>query len=511
MATIPISDGTPKNSYVAAASQTIFPYTFWIKDSSHIAVYVNDVLKTITTDYTVSAVQNPTGDNVVFNTGLAEDDTVVLVYDPEYERTAEYTGTIRLTALNTELTYMLTLLQNNKRVSENAIRISDEETVGLAPELPALTGNGGKVFALKSDLTGVEFLTISSSSTITSNYEDESFDGDTVETDFTLSFTPSSQNAVIVWVDDVRQRPVTDYTVVGTTLSFVSAPGSGTDNIVVLNTAAATSVNTPADGSVTEAKIGSGAITSGKLGTDAVSTVKVADNAITLAKLEDGTQGDILYYGASGAPTRLPFGTAGQVLQTNGTGANPSWTSVTGFSASDITGQTNATIALTDQIVFADTSDSSNLKEDTVQGILDLTIVGDGTSITPNAIQTISNSTWTAIAFQTEDYDDNNLHDNATNNSRITIGTTGRYVVAGKWELSSTGNGDIGIALSVNGTRTVVEYIDTGAVSENKKMTISYPLALVATDYVELEIFQTSGGNADTVAASTNLTILRVK
>jgi hypothetical protein len=56
-----------------------------------------------------------------------------------------------------------------------------------------------------------------------------------------------------------------------------------------------------------------------------ITTAKVADNAVTLAKLEDGIQGDVLYYGASGAPARLAAGTAGEVLQTNGAGANPTW------------------------------------------------------------------------------------------------------------------------------------------------------------------------------------------
>jgi len=51
----------------------------------------------------------------------------------------------------------------------------------------------------------------------------------------------------------------------------------------------------------------------------------IAANAVTLAKLEDGTQGDILYYGASGAPARLGFGTTGDFLKTQGTGANPVW------------------------------------------------------------------------------------------------------------------------------------------------------------------------------------------
>jgi hypothetical protein len=56
-----------------------------------------------------------------------------------------------------------------------------------------------------------------------------------------------------------------------------------------------------------------------------VATGDINNDAVTLSKMEHGTRGDILYYGASGAPTRLAAGAAGQVLFTNGSGANPSW------------------------------------------------------------------------------------------------------------------------------------------------------------------------------------------
>jgi len=61
-----------------------------------------------------------------------------------------------------------------------------------------------------------------------------------------------------------------------------------------------------------------------------LATAGIADNAVTLGKLEDGTQGDVLYYGASGAPARLGFGTSGYFLKTQGTGANPVWAEVSG-------------------------------------------------------------------------------------------------------------------------------------------------------------------------------------
>ncbi len=58
---------------------------------------------------------------------------------------------------------------------------------------------------------------------------------------------------------------------------------------------------------------------------DEVTTDKILDNNVTLAKLDDGTQGDILYYGTSGAPTRLTAGTSGQYLKTQGADADPTW------------------------------------------------------------------------------------------------------------------------------------------------------------------------------------------
>jgi hypothetical protein len=98
-------------------------------------------------------------------------------------------------------------------------------------------------------------------------------------------------------------------------------------------------------------------VTTAKIDNLAVTTGKIADDAVTYAKLQDtatakrvlgaasagtpgevsaetvhdwiGTpaQGDLIYRNAT-APVRLVAGTAGQVLQTGGAGANPSWASV---------------------------------------------------------------------------------------------------------------------------------------------------------------------------------------
>jgi hypothetical protein len=95
-----------------------------------------------------------------------------------------------------------------------------------------------------------------------------------------------------------------------------------------------------ADGLVTAAKLATDSVTTVKVVDDNVTTAKVLDNNVTLAKIADGTQGDILYYGASGAPTLLGFGTSGDFLKTQGTGANPAWDTVAAADVVLITTQT---------------------------------------------------------------------------------------------------------------------------------------------------------------------------
>ena len=74
-----------------------------------------------------------------------------------------------------------------------------------------------------------------------------------------------------------------------------------------------------------------GSISSDNLANDAVTTSKIIVQAVTLPKLENGTQGDVLYYGVGGTATRLGAGTSTTMfLRTGGTGANPAWSLLTG-------------------------------------------------------------------------------------------------------------------------------------------------------------------------------------
>ena len=68
-------------------------------------------------------------------------------------------------------------------------------------------------------------------------------------------------------------------------------------------------------------------------GTQLLSTISDAGslaalNEVDHAQMTAKTQGSVIYYGSGGAASELVAGTAGQILQTNGSGQNPSWADV---------------------------------------------------------------------------------------------------------------------------------------------------------------------------------------
>lgn len=73
-------------------------------------------------------------------------------------------------------------------------------------------------------------------------------------TTFTLSSTPPSVQAIMVFLNGVTQVPTTDYTVDGTTLTFTSPVASGV-GIMVYHIGKAAAMGVIADGSVTNPKI----------------------------------------------------------------------------------------------------------------------------------------------------------------------------------------------------------------------------------------------------------------
>jgi hypothetical protein len=103
----------------------------------------------------------------------------------------------------------------------------------------------------------------SSSGLGATNIAVDAFSGNNSTVAFTLSADPGSENNTQVFVSGVYQEKDT-YSVSGTTLTFSTAPPTGTSNIEVVSSAPL-AIGTPSDGTVTTAKIVDANVTAAKL------------------------------------------------------------------------------------------------------------------------------------------------------------------------------------------------------------------------------------------------------
>lgn len=98
------------------------------------------------------------------------------------------------------------------------------------------------------------------------SFAQQLFSGTGAQTAFVLSVPPASSTSILVFVAGSRLRLTTDYTLSGSTVTFVVAPASGTNNIAVVSFLPV-NVGVPDDASVSAAKIQTGAVTPVKLST----------------------------------------------------------------------------------------------------------------------------------------------------------------------------------------------------------------------------------------------------
>lgn len=129
-----------------------------------------------------------------------------------------------------------------------------------------------------------------------------------------------------------------------------------------------------------------------------------------------------------------------------------------------------------------------------------------GAAVSSTADQAVNASTPTAVAFGNDILDVYAMHDIETNNSRITIptGMDGKYLISAEVEFASnfTGVRTVGIKLNdssypaftrmaaANGDATIVSVVTPG------------PVALAATNYVEVEVVHSSSAALNVVGTN---------
>ena len=127
--------------------------------------------------------------------------------------------------------------------------------LGLTDTPDSYTGQNGKTIVVKSDASGIEFGDLGIGSQAR-----EQFTSTSGQTIFTLSNIYGSQNSILVFVNGVPQFPGDNFTLSGQTLTFTSAPDTGSQ-VLVYGLTPITNEITPGDGTVTAAKLAASAYT----------------------------------------------------------------------------------------------------------------------------------------------------------------------------------------------------------------------------------------------------------
>ena len=121
----------------------------------------------------------------------------------------------------------------------------------------------------------------------------------------------------------------------------------------------------------------------------------------------------------------------------------------------------------------------------------------DGLRVYNNANIGVANDTLTALTFNAEDFDTNNMHDVSTNTSRLVCKTAGRYILTCQVWFAANGTGYRMARAEKNGTGEILCQVTdnnpSGSLSAILNLVTIVELAV--DDYVEFIVYQNSGGN----------------
>lgn len=154
-----------------------------------------------------------------------------------------------------------------------------------------------------------------------------------------------------------------------------------------------------------------------------------------------------------------------------------------------------ATLAGTEALTNKDLSSATNTLPATVARTTDVPL---NLLISRVAAQSIPNNAFTAVSFDTETTDTDNMFTATSTN--VTVNTGGLWLIVGQVGFAVNGTGGRGATLRKNGTDIAASLFTASNVSS--VVPVSAVVRLVATDVITMTAFQNSGGalNTNTVA-----------
>jgi hypothetical protein len=159
--TINLANNNPRIAYslAQAATQQTFAIPFEFFNNSDVTVYIDGVLKSEGTHYSLTGGDGSTG-NVVFNTtvtGATGGSTIVIFRLSDIERTSDFSAgaDINRAALNEQLDILTAMIADQDDRIDRTIQVNDYE---VAPSLilPTIANRKGKVLAFNATTGAVE-------------------------------------------------------------------------------------------------------------------------------------------------------------------------------------------------------------------------------------------------------------------------------------------------------------------------------------------------------------------
>lgn len=303
--------------------------------------------------------------------------------------------------------------------------------------------------------------------------------------------TPALGTPSAIVLTNATGLPISGLTGLGTGVATALAVNVGSAGAFITFNGA---LGTPSSGTLTNATglpISTGV--SG-LGTGIATFLATPSSANLITAVTDETGTGSLVFATSPTLVTPALGTPASGVMTNVTGTAAGLTSgITQALASATTtvNVSSATAPTSGQVLTATSGTAATWQTPSGGSDISCRVYQTGaTSIT---------SSWNSIAFAAENFDTDTMHDNATNNTRITFTTAGKYCIGGQWKGAT--NAVTGIRIRLNGTTVISAHTDGNSGDpEYNNVTDFYNFA--AADYIELQGYsgstQNSSGDLET-------------
>lgn len=153
MADYPISNVARRIVYTGSAGVGPYAFNFEVLENTDIKVYKNDVLLTLTTDYTVSISSSLGTGSVTLVSAASSSDRITIVGARPVERTSDFTtgGDFFANTLNDELDSQTILIQQVAETAERGIKAPVTDPTSINMTLPINTARAGRTLAFDAN------------------------------------------------------------------------------------------------------------------------------------------------------------------------------------------------------------------------------------------------------------------------------------------------------------------------------------------------------------------------